>query len=501
MNRNPKSVICIGAVVVIGLAIGFYALVRGDVAPSPDPGRMPGGIDASVTPDRSPASTSLRPDDPSNSTPDVTVDSGTGPTRRDNHPVFVLEDEDTESPGSGGAILVARSNSERVKAPMEVFVSGHAEWPYAIDEIALTPTLPEGMTLEGSAMTRLDEFCIFRSKNGRCFVPRRGRDQCSVCVLVEGFELLSLSRVQLAPPGQKPNLLNLDLVPIGAGGVRGRVLSANGSVPPQITVVWTAQMIFGEERLWSRPGAQFRNPGNQLAANLRVRGSPNPTGEFHLAPCLPSRVGRLCVFQGDLLVYAESNIETKSGESTILDPIVIGSFRTVEIRVTAPGYTFPNFLIFAEGCPSHTESSIRPATHGTSVSYGRGAVVIPLFMDRPAKLTPMVDTLYGPKAIRSDRDGKARGFIQDATKLANRFLATAARGVERGELFAEDVELKLSQDKLLEVLRDPANRGILSALQSALSQELHIDEAVIDGVRQAVEQERPWPLLRVLLGS
>ncbi len=415
-------------------------------------------------------------------------------------PDFVLEDEDTESPSSGGVVLIARSEGKPVDAPIEVFVSGHPVWPYPLSDPVHLSKLPPGMTLEGGAMLSLDRFSIFRGKNGRCFLPRQGREQCSVCVLVEGHEFLVRQQLALAPSGEAPAVVHVDLEKLRGGGIVGRVTTENGSLAPNVTVVWTAQGIFGEERLWSRPGTQFSSPGNQLAGNLRIRRHPDVNGDFFLAPCLPSQDGRLYVFQGDLLVHSVTGVSTRYGEKTVVEPIVLNNFRTVRIRVSAPGHEFPNFLIFAEGCPSHFKSKANPVTHGTVVSHGRGEAIVPFLPGNQAKMTPMVDYLSGPRVLRSDRDGRARAFVLDAVELTNKMLATAAKAVERGELFLETENLMLSQQKIVEVLQNESTASLLKSLRNALAENPRVDGSLIDGVRQAVEWNRPWKLLQVLLG-
>lgn len=405
----------------------------------------------------------------------------------------------TEAPAGGGVDIILQCDGERMGGAVEVFTHAETVWPWPVDRRGEDPPrMTENYLIMGDYRVSIPAFTRYRGSNGHCLVPCQGRVAVSLAVVVEGFEIQTFNRVGLAPGGEEPKQLVVEVGGRAVTSLMGRVVDEAGRAVPSATVTWTATGFNAGWELEPRLGAMQPSAGDQLRLNLKVAGATNADGKFEIAPVLPSETGSVRVFLGDLLVATRKNVLTEFGSKTTLGDIEVPTSRMVTVRLDVCGQWAERFQVHIKGGITAMDELIRP--RGTSIARSNrsGEVRMAVRDAQPLIITPGLDSLGGPLAL-GPINLSFSVLLSYARDLAYKALSAHELRVERGSELGNEVIIQLTRDKLDAACADPANATLLEGLRLALAKERTAPKELLDAAQSVIDKQEMLPLMRLLL--
>ncbi len=424
-----------------------------------------------------------------------------------------------EESASGGIVIQPLSGGEAIRAPFLVYVSSKAVWPYDISE----PTAPlAGSTFSGFAGAEyqlIPALEVYEGRNGRCFVPRRGRFLVSLVVAAPDYSLLIMNEVATNPDGESPAVVQAHLHPSQGPRIEGKVILPSTLRNSEVLVQWSPLPPYAPPRVRLVPGPRPRSAGQQFHQSFRKSVGIDSDGRYVIEPTLVTSFGVLRILVGDCLVTEIQNLKTTPGTTTKVPTIQLPELRLGRIVLSIAGLPMRFFAVRATGCvdvPTHQKLVGNAAI---MFSDQRGSVTAAFVPNAEVELVFQLDfgrlSRIGPDGYSPNQDpvvGYAADVVDRLLHLQPVRVGPPSNASDPPDVpgaipisipweidGAIRVNLRITDFK--QCLANPAVVVATSRLQRALEKPHGAPAAVAQAARKLVDTNDPSDLLRVMLAE
>ncbi len=411
-----------------------------------------------------------------------------------------VQEQVNEPPVGGGVEIIALSGGAQLGCALEVFTCSEPKWPFPLDRAGSdAPPSGIGETILGPQAAAMAQVNHYVGSNGHCLVPSENRVSVSLVVVAHGFDMQSFDDVGLAPPGEAPKRLSVELTVGHSSVIIGRVVDDEGHSVSSAHVIGSARHPLMPWRVRHSPGPIPRIGGDQFRAFLEISDKTDSDGGFQLAPLLPSEDSVVRVFVGDILVASRKKIHTLSGKTTFLDPIVIPRCRVVTMRLLLDGRYVRSFRTLITGGIATPETT--SASGGTSHTYASpaGEVRVPVRAEAPTTIKLMVNDQEGRFSLLHRPNMAFYRLVMASHGLVNQVLAREEIHVDSGADLADDVTIRLDPERIAAALGTPAIAAALAAISESLADSSAAPKDLLEAARLATGRSDLLPLLRLML--